>query len=75
MKLELKFELHKPNALTFSITGYYKKIFGSVTCALGTKRRPGLRQNRRRLFSAESRKPVSQRYVTPNTTRQESSQS
>ena len=29
-----------------------------VTVALGTKRRPGIRQNRRRLFNAESRKPV-----------------
>ena len=36
-----------------------------VTVALGTKRRPGIRPNQRRLFNAESRKPVKQRGVAP----------
>ena len=48
-------------------------ILEVVTFALGTKCRPGLRQNRRRLFSAEGRKPVEQRYVTPKSQRQKSS--
>ena len=41
----------------------------TVKVALGTKCRPGIRQNRRRLFRSKSRKPVSQRGVTPNTRR------